>query len=75
MVEVRSKNDSQAEMDRKVSLYLAVGIGAVWIVDPEARTIAIHRQGVEPQVFGESDTLALDDPIPGFRLDVAKIFL
>ncbi len=74
VIEVRSKNDSLAEIERKVAIYLSAGVGIVWIVDPEARTITAHRPAETPQVYGESDTLAADDPIPNFRLNIAKLF-
>ena len=75
VVEVRSKNDTIAELERKATVYLEAGVGAVWLVDPDApKTLTIHRANAEPNVFQSSDTLASDDPIPGFQLHLADIF-
>ena len=67
-VEVRSKNDTQPAVQRKVDDYLSAGVQVVWIVDPAARTVTAHRRDVEPQVYRENDTLIVEDIIPGFQL-------
>jgi Uma2 family endonuclease len=74
VVEVRSKNDTHAELERKAETFLSAGVGLVLIADPEAKTIAAFRAGAERRVYFESDTFALDDPIPGFRLSVREVF-
>lgn len=68
VVEVRSKNDTQPAIQRKVDDYLTAGVKVVWVVDPSARTVTAHRRDVEPQVFLEDDTLIVEDVIPGFQL-------
>jgi len=73
-VEVRSRNDSAAELDRKIAHYLGAGVRVVWIADPKTKTIAAHRAGEKPRVFSESETLTVDDVIPGFHLNVADVF-
>lgn len=67
-VEVRSKNDTQPAVQRKVDDYLVAGVRVVWVVDPAARTVTAYRRDVEPQVHREEDTLTVDDIIPGFQL-------
>jgi Uma2 family endonuclease len=68
MVEIRSKNDKRAYIDRKVSDYLQVGAKVVVVVDPRAETVTIHRASAPPHVLTAHDTLTFDDIIPGFRL-------
>jgi Uma2 family endonuclease len=74
VVEIRSKNDTAAYLDRKVTDYLKAGVKVAWIVDPDANTVVEHRSGVSPKTFSTSDTLACDDIIPGFRLTLAELF-
>ena len=74
VVEIRSKNDTLAELERKAGKYLAAGVGIVLIVDPDAKTIADHRAAAEPRVIREPETLTLDEPIPRFRLNLAECF-
>lgn len=73
-VEVRSRNDSTAELDRKIAHYLGAGVRVVWIADPKTKTIVAHRAGEKPRIFSESETLTVDDVIPGFRLNIVNVF-
>jgi Uma2 family endonuclease len=70
-VEVRSKNDTQPAIQRKVDDYLRAAVQVVWVVDPEARTVTVHRRDAEPHVYLENDILTLEDIIPGFQLLVS----
>ena len=74
VVAIRSKNDTNAEIDEKVADYLKAGAQLVWAVDPEAETVAEHRPQSRPRTLGTTDTLACDDIIPGFRLPLAELF-
>jgi Uma2 family endonuclease len=74
MVEIRSKNDKRAYIDRKVSDYLRAGAKVVVVVDPLAESVAIHRPGDQPHILTARDTLTFDDIIPGFHLAVADLF-
>jgi Uma2 family endonuclease len=74
VAEIRSKNDTRAELERKAAEYLSAGVRLVLIVDPEAKTIVAHQAGSEPRLYRESDTLTLDELIPGFRLHLAECF-
>lgn len=70
IVEVRSPSDTLAELERKAGEYLAAGSVVVWVPDPEARQVIEYRQGTQPRIYGENDTLTVDDLIPGFSLSV-----
>jgi Uma2 family endonuclease len=70
VVEVRSKNDTGPEVQSKVDDYLAARVRVVWVADPQARTVTVHRAGALPQVLHEDDTLRVEDVIPGFQLSV-----
>lgn len=73
VVEVRSKNDMQPEIDAKVSDYLAAGALLVWVADPDARTVTAQRPNQPPAVFAAADTLTADPVIPGFAVPVADL--
>jgi len=73
IVEVRSKNDSQPEINAKVAYYLAAGVVAVWVLDPVRKTVVEHRaEGTK--TFKSGDDLAIADLIPGFTAPVARLF-
>jgi Uma2 family endonuclease len=73
-VEVRSPNDRDDEVEEKVRMWLAAGSLLVWIVDPESRTVVVHRRGAEPVTLDEDDEIDAGDVIPGFRCRVADFF-
>ena len=73
VVEVRSKNDYQPEVETKVADYLGAGVLLVWIADPDARTIIAYRTGETPVVFAATDTLTATGVIPGFAVNVAEL--
>jgi Uma2 family endonuclease len=74
VVEVRSKNDTNAEVAEKAADYLAAGVRVVWVADPGRRVLTVHRPGQPPVVLGEGDTLTAEGIIPGFAVPVARLF-
>ena len=73
VVEVRSKNDWQPEIDAKVGDYLAAGVVLVWVADPDARTVTAYQQNQPPAVFAVTDMLTALPVIPGFAVPVADL--
>jgi Uma2 family endonuclease len=73
VVEVRSKNDTQPEIDTKVNDYLTAGALLVWVADPDARTVTVHQPGTAPVVLAATDTLTAPPVIPGFAVLVGDL--
>jgi len=73
-VEVVSPTDRASELTAKVHHWLDAGCLAVWVVDPQTRTVAVWRSPHEIAILHESDTLTAEDLLPGFVLPVAAIF-
>jgi Uma2 family endonuclease len=73
-VEIVSRSNTRAEIDRKVRIYLASGVRAVWVVRPAARAITIHRPGTPAQTLTENDTLDGGEILPGFALPLSDLF-
>ena len=74
VVEIRSKNDTNPYVFRKVADYLDAGVQLVWVIDPEAATIVEHRPGAAPKTIPASDELQCEEIIPGFRLPLSELF-
>lgn len=74
VVEVTSSNDRPAEVDAKVAMWLAAGVGMVWVVNPQSRTVEIHQSGAAATTLTETDTLDGADIVHGFTTPVADIF-
>ena len=66
-VEVVSPNDLAYEVENKVLEYLDAGVALVWVIDPEARTVHIHRRDGSVGWLREEDELSGEDVVPGFR--------
>jgi len=73
-VEVFSASNTPQEMARKCREYFAAGVREVWLVDPEARTVAVHRGPETITVLGEADTLQGSGVLAGFSLSIRELF-
>ncbi len=73
-VEVVSPSDRPSEVTEKVRIYLSAGVSMVLVVEPQPKTVTIHRPGRAPLVRQEGDVLDCGDVLPGFRVPVAEIF-
>jgi len=72
-VEILSPSDRHEDIVEKVGLYHEAG-SVVWVVDPDFRTVAVHRPAQEPETFNIQRELSADPYLPGFRVPVAQIF-
>jgi Uma2 family endonuclease len=73
-VEVLSPNELAYEVENKVLEYLNAGVALVWVINPEARTVYIHRGDGSVGWLREEDELSGEDVVPGFRCHVAVLF-
>ena len=74
VVEVIDRNNPLERLAHKTIEYFAGGTQAVWVTDPDLRTVAIRRPGAAEQIFGIDDILSGEPEIPGFTCPVADIF-
>lgn len=73
-VEVLSPSNTPASMHAKVADYLAAGTRLVWVVDPEVETVVVYRSLLSPRTLHSEESLAGEDVLPGFHVDVAELF-
>jgi Uma2 family endonuclease len=73
-VEVLSPTDRASEVLAKVQDWLEAGCRAVWLIDPERRTVSVYRDRNEIVVLRAEDVLSGDDLLPGFSMPLADIF-
>ncbi len=73
-VEVVSPNDRAGEVLAKVHNWLDSGCRAVWLVDPDTRSITVYRSRNEIRVLSPGDLLSGEDVVPGFGMPVAEVF-
>ena len=73
-VEVLSPSNTPRQMRERMDDYFGAGALRVWIVDPTARTVVIHRPDETSMLFKDGDCLEDPEILPGFALDVAELF-
>ena len=73
-VEVASPSNTLRKLKDKAKEYLFAGVRAVWIVDPEDRTVTIITEPLESRVLEAGATLDGGDVLPGFNCKVAELF-
>jgi Uma2 family endonuclease len=73
-VEVLSPGNTVSEMDEKIALYFSAGSRQVWIVKPKQRSVAVYSSPFDVRILGEKDTLDGGDVLPGFTLELSKLF-
>jgi len=73
-VEIRSPSNTLAEMREKAQRYLRLGAKLVWIVLPAERSVEIHRTQQPAETRGFGDSLSGEDVLPGFALELRRLF-
>jgi Uma2 family endonuclease len=73
-VEVLSPNDTARDLGERMDDYFAAGTRAVWVIDPDRRTVAQHSTTAPTRRLREHDTLDGADVVPGFTLPVHALF-
>ena len=61
-------------MARKRREYFAAGVRLVWLVDPDARTIAVYTAPGSSTLLRQADTLPGGAVLPGFSLSLKELF-
>jgi Uma2 family endonuclease len=72
-VEVLSPSNTPDEIAIKVDNYLRARV-VVWVVNPDAERVTVHRPDAPPQTYGINDTLDGGNVLPSFTLPVRDIF-
>jgi hypothetical protein len=54
--------------------YLANGAQLGWLIDPARRSVTIYRPGREPEALVAIDSIAGEDPVAGFVLDLSEVW-
>lgn len=73
-VEILSPSDTQDQVDEKVSLLLEMGVELVWVVNPRFRTVTVYRRDGSIELFDSRAELTAEPHLPGFRVEVARLF-
>ncbi len=73
IVEVRSPNDTWAELVEKAEQFMGAGTRLALLVEPD-EFVELRRPGRETQRLGLDDVFESPDVLPGFRCQVRDLF-
>jgi Uma2 family endonuclease len=74
VIEVLSPTDKPNKINQRIGDYLRRGIPLVWIVDPDDRTVGVHRKGELPRTLDDADVLTGEEVLPDLKIPVADLF-
>lgn len=75
VVEIMSRNDTQASAHRKMQDYIYHGATLGWLIDPFRRRVHIYRPQAGVVVLDNPETVSAEPDLPGFVFDVrSRIF-
>ena len=73
VVEVLSPDDRPGEVLAKIGQWLESGVRLVWVLDPEAGQVRVHRPDGSLDLLGVADEVDGEDVLPGFRCPVPDL--
>lgn len=73
-IEILSKGNTVAEMNRKRREYFKAGVILTWIVDHKTRTLKVYTSPEDFREFTENETVCGDPVLPGFTLSLRELF-
>lgn len=73
-IEVLSPDDRYTRIAERVDYYMRSGVRLLWLVDPEARSIAVYRRGEAPSLHRTTETIDAKPVLRDFNLDLAALF-
>jgi Uma2 family endonuclease len=74
VIELRSASDRLTTLQDKLQEYMANGAGLGWLIDRKNRKVYIYRPNQEAESIDNPETVAGDPELPGFVLQMAKIW-
>ncbi len=73
-VEVLSRKNTKAEIERKLHEYFRSGTRLAWVVDPRKRTVAVHTAPDQSRLVTEQESLDGGEVLPGLTLPLGELF-
>lgn len=74
-VEVVSKSNTAAEIERKRKEYLKAGVELVWVIDPKPQTAVVWTSMTKKRLLGKEGVLDGGTVLPGFKLSLKDLLL
>jgi Uma2 family endonuclease len=73
-VEILSRSNTVAEIDRKLDNYFEAGVQLAWVIDPKTQTADVYTSRRRVKHLDASSELDGGKVLPGFKLSLAELF-
>lgn len=74
VIELRSASDALTGLQAKMQEYIDNGAALGWLIDRKHRTVHVYRPDQTPIILNQPETVSGDPELPGFQLQMAKIW-
>lgn len=74
VIELRSATDSLKSLQDKMNEYRDHGVKLGWLIDPENQRVEIYRPQQEVEILDNPQSIAGEDVLPGFVLDLTFLW-
>jgi Uma2 family endonuclease len=71
---VEVHDPSEPDLSRKVQQYLEAGVRAVWVLNPELRSLTRHAPGEAPRTWTDPEAVVEEPVLPGFSCRLGELF-
>ena len=68
-------SEPAADLEAKLDDYRKAGARLAWIIDPQTRTVTVRSAFAADLRLSPGDVLDGGDVLPGFAVDVARLFV
>jgi Uma2 family endonuclease len=74
VIELRSQTDRVIDLQEKMKEYASCGVRLGWLIDPLLKQVHVYRSTETPVVLREPHCVSDETVLPGFVLDLSRIF-
>ncbi len=74
VVELRSSSDREKSLQAKMGEYMENGARLGWLINPQQRQVEIYRSGLAVTVLSNPVELSGEEVLPGFLLNLHRIW-
>lgn len=74
VIELRSASDTLISLQAKMQEYIDNGVSLGWSIDRQNRQVYIYRPDRQPEILEQPEVISGDSELPGFELQMAKIW-
>jgi Uma2 family endonuclease len=74
-VEVLSPSERPEKVKEKIQVWLSFGARSVWLLDPDERSLAVHRADSPPRIYREHEVFQDSVVLSGFEIaPLSRVF-